>query len=46
VTDKGARILARALQERDQLRDIGITLSDMTDVSCERLGSALSTCHR
>ena len=44
ITDSGARTLARALRGRHALRDVGITLSEMTDKGCERLATSLQTC--
>lgn len=44
ITDNGARTLARAIRGKPSLRDIGITLSEMTDAGCARLATALHTC--
>lgn len=44
ITDAGARTLARAIRGRDRLKDIGITLSEMTDAGVARLATALATC--
>ena len=41
MTDVGAKDLATALRNRPSLRDVGLTLSGMTDIGVEYLASAL-----
>ena len=43
IGDVGAGLLAKALRGNKSLRDIGITLSDMTDAGVEKLALALNT---
>ena len=44
ITDVGVAELCLALQHKERLQDIGITLSDMTDHGCSLLGASLHTC--
>ena len=44
ISDLGVGTLARALAGRASLRDIGITLSDVTDVGIQQLADSVTTC--
>lgn len=44
ISDLGVGTLARALAGRASLRDIGITLSDVTDAGIQQLADSVTTC--
>lgn len=46
MSDAGARALADGLRGRLALRDVGLTLSEMTDDGVDALAAALATCAR